>query len=90
VYTPDGKRLITAGPGKTVTVWDADSGDELLVLDDVHGLPRDLAVSEDNRQLAASVGLLPNAGKIVIWDGQRDEQPGSHTGHKRTSSASEP
>jgi WD40 repeat protein len=69
VFTPDGKRLFTAGPGKTVTVWDADSGDELLVLDDAHGLPRGLAVSGDNRKLAASVGLLPTAGKIVIWDG---------------------
>lgn len=69
VFTPDGKRLITAGPGKSVSVWDADSGDELLVLDDARDLPFHLAMSKDNRKLAAAAGLPSSSGKIVIWDG---------------------
>ncbi|MBX3438263.1 MAG: WD40 repeat domain-containing protein, partial [Planctomycetaceae bacterium] len=74
VYTPDGKRLITAGPRKSVTIWDADSGDELLVLDDAHELPFHLAINSNNRMLAAAVGLPPH-GKIVTWDGSAESSP---------------
>jgi WD40 repeat protein len=71
IYTPDGKRLITSGPRKSVTIWDAESGDELLVLDTKRELPFCLAINSSGRTLAAVVGFPPHR-KILVWEGSSD------------------
>jgi WD40 repeat protein len=68
IYTPDGKRVITEGPRKSVTIWDSESGDELLVLDTDRELPRHVAIDSSGRTLAAAVGWPPHA-KIMVWEG---------------------
>ncbi len=70
-FTPDGRRLITAGEDGRVKITDADSGQELLVLHEaLHGVSR-LAIRSDGRKLVAvELGLDGNNDfqcQIPIW-----------------------
>jgi len=51
-YTHDGLRLITGSFDRTVRVWDAESGEGLLVIDGAPTWIRKLTISRDNRQIA--------------------------------------
>src|SRR5436190_12659145 len=52
-FSPDGKRLATGGDGKTVSVWDVTTGQQLFVARGQSGI-QGLAFSPDGRQLACA------------------------------------
>jgi WD40 repeat protein len=64
VWSPDGRRLATASSDRTVRIWDASSGGELLVLcghdDEIYGI----AWSPDGRRLATG----SDDRTVRIWD----------------------
>jgi WD40 repeat protein len=63
VFSPDGKRVVTAegSSANTVKVWDAQTGQELLTftLNKNAGTVRSLAFSPDGKRLVSNV---------MIWD----------------------
>jgi serine/threonine protein kinase len=61
-FSPDGKRLASDADGKTVKVWDAQTGQELLALK--HSGVNSVAFSPDGKRLA---GSGPD-GRVTIWD----------------------
>jgi WD40 repeat protein len=62
-FSPDGKRLASTSGDKNVTVWDAQTGHELLTLEG-HGDVTGVAFSPDGHRLAAGSA----DGKVTIWD----------------------
>jgi WD40 repeat protein len=62
-FTPDGKRLISAG-GDAVRFWAVDSGQEVLTLK--RGLGANWSFSPDGNRLASISG-----GTITIWDASK-------------------
>jgi WD40 repeat protein len=68
-YSPDGKRLASASHDKTVRVWDAQTGQELLTLLGHTTSVSDVAFSTDGMHLASA-----GAGVVIVWDVQTGAQ----------------
>ncbi len=68
-FSPDGKRIATASGDKTVRIWDAQTGDELLILDHPNQVFC-VQFSPDGKRLASGSGHWcgPRVGEVRIWN----------------------
>jgi WD40 repeat protein len=71
-WSPDGKRLASAGQDRTVCVWDTASGKLLYTLRRHTGFVYGVAFSPDGTRLAScsgGLGELPNVppGEVILW-----------------------
>jgi WD40 repeat protein len=82
-YSPDGKRLASAGRGfpgaggGEIKVWDAETGQELHTLPD-SGLS--LAFSPDGRRIAGPLGGY-RVGEVKVWDAETGRELLTLQGH---------
>jgi WD40 repeat protein len=63
VFSPDGKRLASAGK-----VWDAETGEVLCSL---QGAPRRVVFSPDGKRL---VGAAPGGTRVKVWDAETGQE----------------
>lgn len=63
-FSPDGSRVASAGEDCTVRIWDANSGQQVSVLNGHEQPVRNVVFSPDNRWLASASG----DGTIRLWD----------------------
>jgi WD40 repeat protein/tRNA A-37 threonylcarbamoyl transferase component Bud32 len=72
-FSPDGKRLVSAGEDKTMKLWDTKTGQEALSLRGHADVIRGVAFSPDGRLLAAA----GDDGTVLVWNGTPlDADPG--------------
>src|SRR5262245_52363395 len=73
-FTPDGKRLVTAGQDKTIQIWDVATGERLKVLRPpltayVGGVITGIALAPDGKTLAVgSYGVAEKQEVPASWD----------------------
>ena len=72
-FSPDGKRLASAGHDRTVKVWDAATGQEILTLKGHTGLCQSVAFSPDGKRLASA-----SCGSDGEGVGRRDRPGNPH------------
>src|SRR5262249_16234241 len=91
-YSPDGKRLASASGDKTVKVWDAQTGQELVTCKGDTASVERRAFIPDSSRLPSSDDL-PNSygssddtgepGEQIVWDAETGEELLSLKGHRR-------
>jgi WD40 repeat protein/serine/threonine protein kinase len=80
-FSPDGRRLATAGPA--AQLWDAQTGQEQLTLRGHDIRAEGVAFSPDGRRLASVAGLLAvhRDQEVKVWDAQTGHEVLSLHGH---------
>jgi WD40 repeat protein len=94
VFSPDGKRIVTASLDGTARIWDAATGKQLVVLRGHTGYMYSAAFSPDGKRIvtASGDGIVPPADNTVrIWDAATGKQLmvlRGHTGEVRSAAFS--
>jgi WD40 repeat protein/serine/threonine protein kinase len=76
-YSPDGSKIATAGADRFVRVWDARTGENILLLGGAREFNFDAHFSPDGNQIATS----HEEGFIQLWDAESGELLSSLSGH---------
>ncbi len=76
-FSPDSKRLASAGSDQTVRVWDAENGQELLALKGHTAIVSSVCFSPDGKRLASA-----SWDKTVkVWDAEKGQELITLKGH---------
>ena len=77
-FTPDGKRVVSAGKGGAIRLWDAATGEQLSTLQGHEGRIDGLAVSPDGSSIASA----GSDAKIRLWDAKSGDIIHTISGHQ--------
>lgn len=77
VFTPDGKRVVSAGKDATIRLWDATTGEQLSTLYGHEGRIDGLAVSPDGSSIASA----GSDAKVRLWDAKSGDIIHTISGH---------
>jgi WD40 repeat protein len=77
-FSPDGKRVASAGAAKSIKVWDAGNGEDLSTLNGHNDAVLSVAFSPDGRMLASA----GQDGAILGWDAASGKLLYKLVGHK--------
>ncbi len=76
-FTPDGKRVVSAGKDGTIRLWDATTGEQLGTLKGHEGRIDGLAVSPDGSSIASA----GSDAKVRLWDAKSGDIIHTISGH---------
>jgi WD40 repeat protein/serine/threonine protein kinase len=81
-FSPDGRQLATACP-LSVSIWDAETGREMVKLEDACESSQEVAFSPDGRLIATAAGnIAVDINQAVkLWDARTGKQVLSFRGH---------
>lgn len=79
-FSPDGKSIVTSSSDKTVRVWNAASGEQLLILKGHQDAVRFASFSPDSKEIAS----LSWDNVVKIWDSSTGELKNTFIGDQNT------
>jgi WD40 repeat protein/serine/threonine protein kinase len=82
-FSPDGQRILTGSSDKTASVWEAETGQEVLTLTGHTTWVGSVAFSPDGRRIVTGAGERgpPGPGEVKVWDAEKGQELLSLKGH---------
>ncbi len=77
-FTPDGKRVVSAGKDATIRLWDTTTGEQLSTLQGHEGRIDGLAVSPDGSSIASA----GSDAKVRLWNAKSGDVLHTISGHQ--------
>ena len=77
-FSPDGRRIASGGVDRTVKVWDAATGQEILTLKGHINILTSVAFSPDGRRIASA----DQDGAVKLWNATTGQEALTLKGHK--------
>ena len=79
VFSPDGKRIVSASDDNTLKVWDAACDQEMLTIDGA-GYVNSMTFSPDGKRIAS--GGINRDNTVKVWDAVSGKETLTLKGHK--------
>jgi WD40 repeat protein len=76
-FSPDGRRIVSGSADKTLKVWDARNGQEILSLQGHTGGIHSVAISPDGRHIVSG----SEDGKLRVWASRAGQEVLCLEGH---------
>jgi WD40 repeat protein/serine/threonine protein kinase len=83
VFSPDSRRVATAGDDKTIKVWDANTGELIHTLRGHTSFVQGVAFRPDGKHLASASGFptFAEEGEVKVWDTATGQEIRTLAGH---------
>ncbi|MGD8499221.1 MAG: protein kinase [Phycisphaerales bacterium] len=78
IFSPDGKRIVSGSFDKTLKVWNAANGDEIMTLTGHEGKIHSVAISPDGKRIIS--GSYDKT--VKVWDASTGQELRTLSGHK--------
>ena len=82
-YSPDGRRIASCGEDRTIRVWDANTGEEILTLQGHEQYIASIAYSPDGESIVSGAG----DNMVKVWDVKTGAEKISFAGHQSSITA---
>ena len=80
-YSPDGQRILAAGPDRRLRIWDAQTCEQVLTIEGFKWSVGFATYSPDGLSILSASGSIFDGGVLDLWDAGTGDRIATYRGH---------